>query len=89
MEKLTVSVSEAAKLLGIGRSAAYEAVYRGDLPSVRLGERRILIPMAGLKAFANQGLNLDEDNQSDLKKSDPSVAFNKARFFVTVERVND
>lgn len=89
MEKLTVSVSEAAKLLGIGRSAAYEAVYRGDIPSVRLGERRILIPMVGLKAFANQGLDPDVDNESELKNSDRDAAFNKARFIVTVEKINE
>jgi excisionase family DNA binding protein len=40
---LTVSVTEAARLPGIGRSLAYELVARGDLPSVRLG-RRVLIP---------------------------------------------
>ena len=89
MDQLAVSVAEAAKLLGIGRSAAYQAVYRGEIPSVRLGERRILIPMAGLKAFVNQGLDLDEDDEADSKKPDHDLAFNKARLLVTVEKVND
>jgi len=40
---LTVSVTEAARLLGIGRTLAYDLVTRGDLPAVRLG-RRVLIP---------------------------------------------
>ena len=45
--RLTVTVDEAAKLLGIGRTLAYEAVRVGDLPTIRIG-RRILIPVAEL-----------------------------------------
>jgi len=44
---LTVTVSEAAKLLGIGRNLAYEAVKRNEIPSIRIGDR-ILVPRAGL-----------------------------------------
>jgi excisionase family DNA binding protein len=40
---LTVSVEEAAAMLGIGRGSAYEAVRRGQIPAVRIG-RRIRIP---------------------------------------------
>ena len=43
----TITVEEAAAVLGIGRSAAYEAVRRGDLPNRRLG-RRIVIPVPAL-----------------------------------------
>lgn len=42
--RLTVSVDEVAELLGIGRSMAYDAVRRGQLPSRRLG-RRLVIPV--------------------------------------------
>ena len=45
--RLTVTVDEAAKLLGIGRTLAYEAARIGDLPTIRIG-RRILIPVAEL-----------------------------------------
>jgi excisionase family DNA binding protein len=38
---------EGAQLLGIARSCAYEAVQRGELPSMRIG-RRILVPKAAL-----------------------------------------
>ncbi len=44
---LTVSVTEAAELLGVGRTLAYDLVARGVLPSVRLG-RRVLIPRHAL-----------------------------------------
>ena len=46
----TITVEEAAALLGLGRSAAYEAVRRGDLPSRRLG-RRIVIPVPALMTW--------------------------------------
>ena len=39
---------ETAKLLRIGRNAAYEAIQRGDIPSVRIG-RRILVPKLALQ----------------------------------------
>jgi excisionase family DNA binding protein len=44
---ITVSVAEAANLLGLSRAATYEAVWRRQLPSVRIG-RRILIPTSRL-----------------------------------------
>ncbi len=47
-ERLTVSVSEAAALLGISRAAAYEYVRQGLLPSLLLG-RRVLIPYKALR----------------------------------------
>jgi excisionase family DNA binding protein len=42
--RLTVTVEEAATLLGLGRSAAYEAARRGEIPTRRLG-RRIVVPV--------------------------------------------
>ena len=42
--RLTLTVDEAAVILGLGRSAAYEATRRGQIPSRRLG-RRIVIPV--------------------------------------------
>jgi excisionase family DNA binding protein len=35
--RTTITVSEAAALLGIGRTAAYEAARHGELPTRRLG----------------------------------------------------
>jgi excisionase family DNA binding protein len=51
-ERLTLTVEEAASLLGISRAFAYESVHRGDIPSIRLG-RRILIPRAALVKLAD------------------------------------
>ena len=38
-----ITVERAGRLLGMGRSAAYEAARRGDLPTIRWG-RRLLCP---------------------------------------------
>jgi excisionase family DNA binding protein len=46
-EPLTLTVEEAAKLLGVSRGTAYEAARRGELPTIRLG-RRLLVPRARL-----------------------------------------
>lgn len=43
----TMSVSEAAGFLGIGRDSVYEAVHRGDLPSLKITSR-IRIPTHAL-----------------------------------------
>lgn len=47
---VTLTVEEVARVLRIGRNTAYEAIARGDLPSVRIGGR-VLIPSARLLAL--------------------------------------
>lgn len=47
-ERLTLTVEEAAALLGISRAFAYESVRRGDIPHIKIG-RRILVPKAKLE----------------------------------------
>ena len=53
-EKLTLTVSETARLLGISRGLAYEMVRTGELPSVRFG-KRVLIPRRALEKLLEQG----------------------------------
>ena len=43
IERLTYTVPEAGEKLGIGRNAAYDAVNRGEIPSIRIGGR-IFVP---------------------------------------------
>ena len=47
----TISVEEAGRILGISRMAAYQAVWRGQIPSIRIG-RRVLVPLAKLNEMA-------------------------------------
>jgi len=43
LESLTLTVSEAATVLGVSRATAYECVRTGRLRAVRLG-RRLVVP---------------------------------------------
>ena len=56
-ERATVTVEEAAKALGIGRSAAYAAARRGEIEILSLGRRK-LVPTAWLRRV----LKLDEES---------------------------
>jgi excisionase family DNA binding protein len=47
-ESATATVPVAAKLLGISRNSAYEAVRRGEIPSITIGRRK-LVPLAALE----------------------------------------
>ena len=49
--RLTYTVEEAGRALGISRGLAYEMVREGTLPSLRLGERRIVVPRAALESL--------------------------------------
>lgn len=49
----TISVEAAARKLGIGRSAAYAAVRRGEIPALRLG-RLWRVPKARLEQMLGE-----------------------------------
>ncbi len=48
MDRRTMTVEEAAHMLGISRSSAYECVRRGELRALRLG-RRLVVPRDALE----------------------------------------
>ena len=52
-QSLMVTVEEAARLLGIGRTTMFELIGSGDVKSVRLGRRR-LIARKSLKSFIDE-----------------------------------
>jgi excisionase family DNA binding protein len=49
-DRLTCTVEEAARLLGISRTLAYRLVQSGQLPSFKVGKRR-LVPVAAVETF--------------------------------------
>ena len=53
-ERLTYTLNEAARRLGISRALAYEAAQRGELPVCRIG-RRVLVPRAALLRLLGDG----------------------------------
>jgi excisionase family DNA binding protein len=42
-ERLTITVEEAAILLGLSRNSAYQGIATGEIPHIKVG-KRILIP---------------------------------------------
>ena len=57
--RLTISIDETASLLGLGRTAAYEAARRGEIPSRKLG-RRVIVPVPALLEWLGATSNLGE-----------------------------
>lgn len=52
-EPLLCPVLEAARLLGIGKTKAYELLSKGELDSIQIGTRR-LVKMESIKAFIDR-----------------------------------
>lgn len=44
----TITIEEAARLLGVSRNSAYAAAARGEIPTLRIG-RRLLVSTAKLR----------------------------------------
>ncbi len=59
MTPLVYSVSEAAEVLGISTGLVYRLVKNGTLPSVRLGDKRLVIPHRALEVEINRRAGLD------------------------------
>jgi excisionase family DNA binding protein len=53
VEPVFVSVPEMAKTLGVGRTTAWDLVWSGVLPSVKINQRR-LVPMAEIRKYAER-----------------------------------
>lgn len=61
-ERLTLSVEEASRILGIGRSIGYDLARQGKLPVLRFG-KRILVSRPRLLRMidnGNEGLTNDK-----------------------------
>lgn len=53
-EPLTITVEEAGRRLGISRGLAYELVRRGEIPAIRLGSRRLVVPAGAVEAIVRE-----------------------------------
>ena len=51
-----ISVVEAGSVLGLGRSAAYAAARRGEIPTLRFG-RKLVVPVAELERLVGERAN--------------------------------
>lgn len=52
--RLTITVPEAAQLLGIGRDAGYAAAARGEIPTLAFG-RRLVVPVPAFRQMLGAG----------------------------------
>lgn len=53
VEKLAVTVPEAAELTAVGRSTGYALVASGEWPSIRIG-RSVRVPVEGLREWVGR-----------------------------------
>lgn len=61
MEKLTLSVPEAAKALGISKTKMYELARRSDFPSFAVG-KRLLVSAPGLVKWVASQAGIEIQN---------------------------
>lgn len=60
----TMTIEEAARTLGVGRSSAYEAAHRGDLPAIRIGHR-LLVPRAAIERMLGEPIPGQTKEEAD------------------------
>jgi excisionase family DNA binding protein len=53
MERLLLRPTEAAEVIGIGRSKMYELLARGEMPSMRVGGS-LRVPLAQLREWVDR-----------------------------------
>ncbi len=53
-ERLTLSIPEVARILGISRNLAYELAKQGKIPALRLSVRRLVVPKDALQRMLAQ-----------------------------------
>lgn len=55
MQVLGISITAAARALGISRTLAYQLARSGELPTVRIGVRRLVVPVELLETMLATG----------------------------------
>jgi excisionase family DNA binding protein len=55
MQKATLTVDEAALILGVSRNSAYQAARTGELPTIKIGKRLLVPRIAFEKMFEGAG----------------------------------
>ena len=59
-DSATITVEAAAEILGISRNSAYQAIKRGEIPSLRLG-KRIVIPRAAFERMFDNSMSANPE----------------------------
>ena len=53
-QKLVYTVPEVAKKIGIARGEAYKLARSGRIPTIRIGEKRIIVPVQAFENWLSQ-----------------------------------
>lgn len=53
-QKATMSLPEFAKIMGISKSLAFKLAANNQVPVLRLGEKRIVVPVSAVKQMLAQ-----------------------------------
>ena len=62
-EPQCISVPDAARMLGVSRNTGYEMARLGQLPTIRCGRRRLVVPKAALMKMLEEVNERHEKNQ--------------------------
>jgi excisionase family DNA binding protein len=72
-ENRTISIVEAGEWLGIGRTLAYAAAHRGEIPTIRIG-RVLRVPVVQLESLLRGDNKVPRvDLNQDENQSQPSA----------------
>ena len=72
-ERLTLTIIEAARLLGISKNSCYEACARGELPVLVVGRRKLVPKQALLDLLFRWGGNGLAPARGDSQEDDQKV----------------
>ncbi|MFP5262368.1 MAG: excisionase family DNA-binding protein [Blastocatellia bacterium] len=64
MERILLKPTEAAEVIGLGRSKTYELISKGLIPSVRIG-KSVRVPVAALHNWVEQQLREQQQLKGD------------------------
>lgn len=68
MRRFAYSVKEAAEGLGVGKSTLYREIEKGNIPSVRVGRRRV-IPHHAMQEWMDEwGGEFETDEEFQLRR---------------------
>jgi excisionase family DNA binding protein len=74
----TYSIREAAAVLGVSHTFAYELAHRGELPVLRLG-RRMVVPVEALHRLIAEGTERVDTSVVDLHQSEKATTRGRSR----------
>jgi excisionase family DNA binding protein len=60
MERMLLKPTEAAEVIGLGRSKTYELISKGLIPSVRIG-KSVRVPVAALRNWVEQQIQQSKE----------------------------